>query len=385
MFRYMLAFTLLGLGSPAWAVCEPLGAGEIGLMLEEANEAIDDDDLVRHGQIYRKLQSSLPCLEEQLPSKLWAEFLVGLSLVEFAMGREWEVPLEVALGVYPTVQRSFGPPDIRNFIPTATSDEDNPALPTDATYYLDGIRIEREPNIVGLHIVQQLKNGVWNTRLLQRQPFPEDWKVQFEEVVETPEDEGAAVVGSVSLLGGLGLAGQVTGARSVAIPEFSGTGALVGLGSYGVFDLGEPVGMFWDASVPLQVPGSMGFDFFAGASILPLPVEIWVGGGVVAVTIEDTKSRRMLFVPQPHLGLGFELDLSPSKLLDFDVGAGALAAGYHLRAHGALVSVADGSKLGWQAGMDFMGAQAFLQEGGGGVSATTSHWRFGLRGGLAFR
>jgi hypothetical protein len=385
MIRFLLVCGLLGVSASSHAACEPLGAGEIGVMLEQANEAIDDDDLVRHGQIYRQMQASLPCLEEQLPSKLWAEFLVGLSLVEFAMGREWKIPLEVALRVYPTVQRSFGPPEIRNFVPTAQNTDDNPLLPTDSMYYFDGVRIEREPNIVGLHIVQQLKNGVWNTRLLQRQPFPEDWRVQFEEVVEVPEDEGAAIVGAVSLLGGLGLSGQVTGGQSVSIPEFSGTGALVGLGSYGIFDLGEPVGVFWDLSIPFQVPGSMGVDVYAGASVLPLPVEIWVGGGVVAVTVEEANGKRLVFLPQPHLNIGFDVDLSESKLLDFDVGGGALGSGYHVRAHGGLVSVAEEATVGWQAGMDFTGAQAFLVEKGGGVSATTGHWRVVLRGGLAFR
>jgi len=129
----------------------------------------------------------------------------------------------------------------------------------------------------------------------------------------------------------------------------------------------------------------MGFDLFAGASVLPLPVEIWVGGGVVAVTVEDAHSKRLLFLPQPHLGVGFDIDLSDTKTLDFDAGAGAIGAGYHVRAHGGLVSVAEDASLGWQAGMDFMGAQAFLQEKGGGVSATTSHWRVAFRGGLAFR
>jgi len=385
MFRLLLASSILGAAPAAHAACESIGAGEISVMLEEANEAIDDDDLVKHGQIYRKMQSSLPCLEEQLPSKLWSEFLVGLSLVEFAMGREWEIPLEVALKIYPTVRRSFGPPDIRNFVPTATSDDGNPKLPDDANYYMDGIRIEHEPKIVGLHIVQQLKNGVWNTRMLQRQPFPEEWKVQFEDVAETPEDEGAGVYGTLSLLGGFGLAGQVVGGQVVAIPEFSGVGALVGVGSYGVFDLGEPVGLFWDVSAPLQVPGPMGVDIFAGASILPLPVEIWVGGGAVAVAIEDTNGKRLLFLPQPHLGLSYGLPLSDRMALDFNAGGGALPAGYHVRAHGGVLSFAEGSTLGWQAGADFSGAQAFLQEVGGKISASTSHWRVVLRGGLAFQ
>ncbi len=385
MLRLLAASTIFAFASSAQAACEPIGAGEFSLMINEANEAIDDDDLVKHGQIYRKMQASVPCLEEQLPSKLWSEFLVGQALVEFALGREWKVPLEVALRIHPTVRRSFGPPDIRKYVATAVSNEDHPALPTDATYYMDGLRIEREPEMVGLHIVQQLKNGVWNTRFLQRQPFPEDWKVQFEEVVETPEDEGATVVGTVSLLGGFGLAGQALGGPSITIPEFSGGGALVGIGSYGIFDLGEPVGAFWDVSAPLQVPGSMGVDVFAGASILPLPVGIWVGGGAVAVAIEDIGGKGLLFLPQPHLGVSYAMDLSDSLGLDFNVGGGGLPVGFHLRAHGGVVSVAQDSHLGWQAGLDFAGAQAFLQEKGGTVTGSTSHWRVALRGGLAFK
>jgi hypothetical protein len=129
----------------------------------------------------------------------------------------------------------------------------------------------------------------------------------------------------------------------------------------------------------------MGFDVFAGASILPLPVEIWVGGGVVAVTVEEALGKRMVMLPQPHLNVGFDVALSESKFLDFDVGGGALGSGYHVRAHGGIVSVPQDATLGWQAGVDFMGAQAFLVEKGGGVSATTGHWRVVLRGGLAFR
>ena len=115
--RWIPCSMLLALTAPALAAptCEPFSEEDFRELVARSKAAIGADDVVGHGALYRQLQAQLPCLEVQLPKEPWAEFLVGMAVVEYALGRAWEPPLRTALEVYPLVVRDYGPPEIREY------------------------------------------------------------------------------------------------------------------------------------------------------------------------------------------------------------------------------------------------------------------------------
>ncbi len=372
--------------STALAACKSMNAESFAKFAADAEVAIDDDDLVRHGQIYRALQEQLPCMDERLPIDGWADFLVGYAIVEYAMGREWEDALGVAVTIKPTVARDFGPAEIRNFVPTATFDDDSkPPLPVDAEIYLDGQRIQYEPAVGSLHIVQQFKNGVWNTRLLQNEPFPEDWRVQFVDEPELASEttDRLGIHASVYGVGGYALAGQsvTQGASDNNIDDVEANSALFGIGSHGAYFPSEIAGMFWDISAPFSIAQGMGVEGFVGPAIAIGDLHIKPGIGAVSVVVSDVNLAHAVVLPQSHLYADYGLPVGDTLSLEVGAGGGYWISGWHAKAR---AGVRGGGDVGWNAGLEFSGVTGFFAEPSSQRLASVSTWRVGLRGGVSF-
>lgn len=379
--RALLLVAALASGS-AHAACPAMDAAEFERIVADAQIAIDDDDLMRHGTIFRGLQERVLCLDDVVPVDAWADFLVGYAVVEFAMGREWQAALDVALSIRPTVSREYGPLELRNYVPTALhEDADAPLLPADAEIYLNGRPIQREPELHGLNIVQQRKNGVLNTRVLLNQPFPEAWREQFVEP-EAPELRPLHV--AVFVQGGLAVGGQAAteGAADARIPDLSGAGALLSLGSFGTWAPGA-VGVFWDATGPFRLGEGPGVEAWLGPAVRVADgVFVEPGGGVVSVWITDVNGPRPVVLPQGHLAGEAIVPVGDALDLEIGLGGGLGLNGWHGRLR---AGVCGGGAVGWNAGIDATTVTALFDEEGSDRRVAASARRFGLRGGVSFR
>jgi len=168
---------LLALSTPALASpeCAPFVEQDLRELVARSKAAIDADDVVSHGALFRELQARLPCLEAQVPKEAWAEFLVGMAVVEFALGRSWEPPLRTALGIHPSVTRDYGPPEIREYPLPEGGQSGTATLAAGAVYFVDGVVVTTAPSLDGLHVVQRLEGGSWTTEVLLDEPFPAEW------------------------------------------------------------------------------------------------------------------------------------------------------------------------------------------------------------------
>ena len=385
----VFALVLISFSTRAHAACTSLDAAGFEQLTADAEAAIDDDDLVRHGQVYRSMQEQLPCMDEKLPIDAWAEFLVGYAIVEYAMGREWEHALAVAVAIKPTVAHNFGPDEIQNYVPTAYFvDDSQPPLPDDAQIYLDGVPMKYERELGKIHIVQQFKNGVWNTRLLQDTPFPEDWRVQFFDEPEVADtDDEATSYAAVFALGGVALAGQsvIQGPTDKNIQDLNENGGLVGLGSYGAYFPSGPVGMFWDVSGPFSLVQGVGIEGYVGPAISVGALHIKPGMGVMSVVVDDIGETRTVMLPQSHVYADYNVPLADELGLDMGAGAGYWVSGWHAKAR---IGVHSGGPIGWNGGLELSGVTGLFEEPGGPADnprlASVGAWRFGLRGGVSF-
>lgn len=376
----------MALAVDAQAACSALTAQGFEGFVGDAMSAIDDDDLVRHGAVFRAMQEQLPCLDSQVPTDAWAEFLVGFAVVEYAMGREWEHAMDSALRIHPSVPREFGPVEVRSYASNLDLEPaGNPALPTDAEFYVDGKQVTREPALGKLHIVQRKKDGVWSTFLLQGQPWPEEWKAP-KPVVE-PEGPTSLLRASVFAVGGLAAGSQTIDGASALLSDASAAGALVGLGTFGDYGPGGPVGLFWDVTAPLGLTGGlgngMGIEAYGGGSLFLGPAAVELGAGMTSVGVEDDNGARPVIVPQPRLGARLVQPLSDGLDLDLMAGGGAVPSGWHGRLH---AGVRGGGSVGWNAGLLVSGNGAWLVENveRDPATAAASAWRVGLRGGVSF-
>jgi hypothetical protein len=170
----LLSLVALLFSTKAYSACSPTGAVELQQHLDRSSQAIGRDDLILHGATVRELKEALPCLTVQLPTSEWAAFLVGLSIVEFATGRDWKPLLNTAYRIDPHLRIDYGPPELRQYLPKREVSEMR-ALARDGTYFLDGLPLTEVGEIEGLHIVQRFANGSWETRVLNNGGFPEEW------------------------------------------------------------------------------------------------------------------------------------------------------------------------------------------------------------------
>lgn len=169
---------LILLSTVAFAACEVAltGAG-VTTLVEAADDALEQDDLLAHGEALKAFRERVVCLEEPLSPRDWADFLVRLAVVENALGREWRAPLITALTVHPEVSRNFGPDDIQTFPQPRPDRTHYVPLADDAEFYLDGQRVRSVPpsDLPGPHVAQSFADGRWDTRYLLDEPYPSNW------------------------------------------------------------------------------------------------------------------------------------------------------------------------------------------------------------------
>lgn len=380
MMRTLMWMMVMGLTQSAHAACSSMNAETFGKLVVQAQDAIDNDDLVAHGQVFRALQEQLPCMDDAVPTSDWSEFLIGYAMVEYAMGREWEHAMDVALTINLGNNPGYGPVEIRNYATAADyTPAEAPDLPRDSEVYLDGMRIYKAPTLGRLHIVQRLQSGVWETRVVQNEPFPEDWLAPVE--VESSAGSGSSFTASVFGVGGLSSAGQVVTGSSAALSDRSGAGALVGLGSYGSYYPTGPVGMSWDVQSPIQLSDVVGVHAFLGPAIDLGPVSVHPGVGVVSVGIQDVNDLRAVLVPRPNLAVARQQSLTDGLALDLAVGGGAVVSGWHASGRAGVRSM---GSMGWNAGLEVQQVSVSFVEAQGSASANASTLRLGLRAGVSF-
>jgi len=170
----LLSLFTLFLSTEAYSACSPTGQAELQEYLDKSSEAIGRDDLIGQGAILRDLKAALPCLTVQLPTSEWASFLVGLSIVEFATGRDWQGLLNTAYRIDPHLHIDYGPPDIRQYLPKRAASEMR-AVAEGGSYFLDGLPLTEVGELDGLHVGQRFMDGSWETVVLDSTGFPEDW------------------------------------------------------------------------------------------------------------------------------------------------------------------------------------------------------------------
>lgn len=216
----LLLFSALLFPTQAFSACTYTGQTDLKQFLDHSSEAIERDDLIDHGATVRNIKEALPCLNGQLQAVDWASFLVGLSTVEFATGGEWRSLLNTAYRIDPNLHIDYGAPEFRQHLPKKSVSEMR-TVAANGRYFLDGIPLTEVGKLNGLHIGQRSMDGDWETRVLENDPFPEEWLAP--KPVATPSSAEAAVETKPQKKGvGLLIAG---GAMTVA-------GTAGGVGSY---------------------------------------------------------------------------------------------------------------------------------------------------------
>lgn len=166
---------------------DPFTVEEFRELIEAADEALDLDDVMGHGQTWVRMKESLPCLEEPLPKDDWARYLIGFAIIRHATGEEWRAPLRTALHIDPDIKRDYGHDDIRLYPVPPVEEVRGLELAPGESFLLDGLVIPVAPPFLeGPHILQ-LAGSPYKTRLLIDEDFPGDW-------LAIPEPEPAPVV-----------------------------------------------------------------------------------------------------------------------------------------------------------------------------------------------
>ena len=261
---HLLLFLFIGVLTPTTALgqCASMPAEQLEQQLARANDALNTDNLIEHGAAVRQIRAALPCLDERLPVVPWSEFLVGLAIVEYTLGREWSPYLDTAYRINVNLSVTYGPPDIRQHLPKKSVSEVR-LVRDDAEYYLDGLPLKEVGQLKGLHIAQRTSNEQWETVVLDDMAFPETWLLPQVAAPESsvvtkpsptqanvrdkvPRGGGLMLVGSaMTAAGALGVATTFAMSRVVEEPTTNQVNGLkaANLGSWGVAIAGAGLGV----------------------------------------------------------------------------------------------------------------------------------------------
>lgn len=371
--------------TPEKPTCSPMDADAFHARVDAADAALDTDDLIGFGTVYKQLRTDVACLTIAVPREDWARFLVDLAIVENATGQNWQEPLATAIAAHPAVNREQAPPDIRSWTPPAATVLGTDRVPDGATFYVDGRQVATQPDPSGIHLVQRQIGDTWDTRWLRHQPFPADWMpkapvVAAPIVPTTPTKEPSTALVAppnvLALVAGFGRAGQDAGVSGTYLATVGKGGAALGLATTGHVPVG-PIGLFWDAEGGIDPKGPDG-EAWGGLSV-GKTVAVDLGGGFATTTLVVADAPQRFLVPQARLGVDAGLPMGPG-VLDLGLAAGGSQAGAHVRVRAGLAS-AEG--IGWYAGVELGDDVAwFVQDGvDRSVSASGLHAaaRLGLR------
>ncbi|MEZ4322116.1 MAG: hypothetical protein R3F61_31885 [Myxococcota bacterium] len=292
---------------------------ELRDLVAKAIEAIDKEDARTHREVLTTLEGRVPCLEGQMPSRPWADFLVTEALIRYAdQLPDWDRPLQLALDLVPDH------PDVPAWLldeyrPPAPPVGDPMTIPDGRLIVIDGrVIVGTVPPLSGLHVIQTVADGKWRSMLLRGQPFPREWFVVVPDKPEREVTDAYASWGAAGLSAAFGAWGQRPPGTddSGLIADRSAPGVGIGLSTHGQQSLFGPVAAFWTADGSVQLSGPAdGSDsgtrpvpfgsLFAGAALFDQPLSVWIGGGVLNTRISTFDGEQGIVLPHYLVGVSF--------------------------------------------------------------------------------
>lgn len=404
MLALLLSLTALG------AECEtPFTLDELRVVVGTALSAIDQGDPATHQRASEELVARIPCIQGQVPATEWADYLVTEALVRYLEKTPgWEKALKTALELSPNH------PYIQDFILEDYLEPPDPPgepvpIPPGHVVVIDGrILTGAVPPLDGLHVVQDLHEGKWRSKVLRGEAFPAEWlqpAAPLDDEPKAPREPraprepkvgGLATWGTVGLSGGLGNWSQSSTELDPSVVERQTSGVAISLSSVGQLYFVRPLGVFWVADLQLQDSQSASADpsrqfvpfgkVFGGISLLDKPISLWVGGGYTTVRVQEKGQERPFGMGNYLVGLSFRSQ-GPIPI-DAMAGGGVLPWAYHgvLNAGATIIDLGPvGLRIGVQA--DFTRAHlgdADLPLGDRMRLARANRWTGGLVVGLAW-
>ncbi len=317
----LVVLTLWAMSMPALAqdACPtPMSEAELRGLTREAVVAIDREDVQAHRAVLDTLEERVPCLEDAIPSRPWADFLVTEVLIRYADGTaSWQVPLRTVDKLVPDH------PDVPGWLRDEYTPPPDPpgeplSIPSGALVVVDGrVQAGRVPPLTGLHVVQVFRDDEWKSVLTRNRSFPREWLAEKPRVEPRPEvTEAYASWGSIGLGGGFGAWSQRptadTSSGLIQAADFPGTGLTVA--SHGQQVVFQPVGVFWSADLALQSSADSGSSDtrrlvpfgsgFVGASLFDQPLSVLLGGGALTTRI-TTPEEQVVVLPHYFAGISF--------------------------------------------------------------------------------
>lgn len=241
--------------------CEtPFGTADFAEVVQAADTALGDDDLIAFGEVFKGLRERTHCLDVAVSPDQWARFLISQTIVEYALAREWRPSIITALNIAPNVPHDYGPDDIIGFIRSPPDKTHWVPVATDATFYLDGVRVDAvSPDaLAGPHIAQSFADGRWDSLYLEDEPYPSNWLAppEVDAVVVRKASPVLPIVGvSLAVIGaGVGV-GTYAASRSVEYPSQGAETALVA-SNVGGWSLAGVGGVLAGTSLVLRLSSS---------------------------------------------------------------------------------------------------------------------------------
>jgi len=358
------------LQAPEWWVASGhqscLGFDVTGLraLVDKATAAVDRDDIAGHRAAFAEFEEKAPCLEVQVPSDIWADMLALEAIVRYHSREVWEPLISTAKRIRPGVEV----PELllsQWKAPPATLGD---KLPMDAVIFIDGQFSRRVPNMQGIHIVQRVVAGEWETLFLRDRPPPSDWMLSADGGARREKFRatsfGAAVAG-----GGYGSSGQTIDQAGNWLGDRTRASAVIDVASFGAQPIVGRLGIAWDVGLPVQLPTPYG-EAVAGLSVDFGAVTGFAMGGVSALTVEVGGETRRLWAPHPQLGARWN-----SERGDLGVGAGWVPWLLTVNVKGGY-TLADLGAIGLRVGSDVSMFRTTIEESPpGGRRGTAGRWR----------
>ncbi|MCO4745981.1 MAG: hypothetical protein KC912_14395 [Proteobacteria bacterium] len=285
--------------------CEPLQEEAFRTLFLDALAAIDRDDAALHASIVEEVRGRIECLTFAPPPRLWADFLVGVAVVEFSHGGEWEGPMAAALRIRPNVDRLVsGAHPLNRWEPPVQSEVWPPA-PEGVVLYVDGELSETLPPAGGMYLVQKEEEGWFETRWLHGEAVDPAW---VSAPVERPRRTETWLYASGGVaIGALGqTASYVPLVEGADVPEFSDYAAngywvglmplasVDGLLQYGRLGLLGHADISW-AGLSRSTAGTA----YAGPSFSAGPLVASLGFGVQSFEIFEGGCRVLGEIDEP--------------------------------------------------------------------------------------
>jgi hypothetical protein len=390
----MVVAALLGSPVMASAQCVSFGEGEFRTMVEASQKAIDQDDAYKHKQLMVEFVRMLPCLDMQLPKDAWARFLVSESILRYTTEEDWRGALNTALEIWPDVP-GVPPFILEEWGPEAPAPPLNDTIPDGTTFFVDGVLVDRAPELTGLHVIQRLVNGEWDSRMVENGTWPRAWfdaRVVLDER-GNPIDPSAQASGrgetrprmALGVLVGVGHESQSVEPAGTYLGNGRRTGPVGGLALWGEIPVVSVVGLFADTKLPVQVPSVLSndeqsrleldvapailADAYGGFAVVLPQFAVHVGGGITQLRVTEGDTSRTFTFPQPRLAVEA---ISPTA--DFLVGGGYTPSATHVDLR-VTFQASERNGWSWRVGPLFEAANARFVEQKPGLGREASVFR----------